>query len=812
MNETPVRLVRSLEASELGLANPRGIARVPETGGLYVFGPDGAVELSPAGRQIRSIEIPGQVGVSRRVTYDVAGDRLLMLVTGPLRLVEFDLRQEDDAKVPVVHDLSAVQIGFPVGIAMDPTTGEVVILDAEGPSLVRVQSTRSGFENRASVTVDLRADGIEEAGGIAFNDSTGHIHIIDPSEARLYELGVDGRVRRVRRLSELELGDMVSMVFTTSGDQTDEPSATSLYVVVGDDGAGRILEVSLKETEAPVVSGFRSEIINTFEVASFDSPSPDPSGLAYVSPDRRLVVVDGEVDETVAEISHFEGVSLWQLDTTGKVVATANISQKQPTTVAMTNEPTGVTWNPRNGHYFVSDDNVSRIFDLNPGLDGLVGTADDSWSSFPTSISGNNDPEGVAYDPESNSLFVVDGLNQEVYQYTSEGEEVGSFDVARYGVIDPEGVALNPASGTLFVLGGGARPVIVETATTGELLRTIAIDADSVTAPAGLVYAPASDGSDTFNFFVAFRGVDNNTDPDEVDGVVLEMSAPEPLGHNPPSVDAGPDLEVVLPAAATLQGRVSDDGLPDPPDLLLPIWSQIRGPGLVTFSEPTAGQSFATFTLPGTYTLRLSAFDGELTSNDDVVVIVTGTPETSHTDITIESQFDDAEERANGTMIVVGADLDMMLDGGNAPGIPNSAVGLRFNSVPIPQGATIVNAYVNFQSDEANSVATALTIRADATDNSVRFGDDVNDITVRMLTSTSIRWIPEAWFIVGEAGIAQRTPNLAGVVQEIVSRAGWSEANSLSLIISGSGQRVATAFETDPEDAATLHLEWILEN
>ena len=53
----------------------------------------------------------------------------------------------------------------------------------------------------------------------------------------------------------------------------------------------------------------------------------------------------------------------------------------------------------------------------------------------------------------------------------------------------------------------------------------------------------------------------------------------------------------------------------------------------------------------------------------------------------------------------------------------------------------------------------------------------------------------------------QRTPNLAAVIQEIVNRPGWS-GNSLVLLISGSGVRIAEAYDGDPDGGALLHVEF----
>jgi RHS repeat-associated protein len=91
--------------------------------------------------------------------------------------------------------------------------------------------------------------------------------------------------------------------------------------------------------------------------------------------------------------------------------------------------------------------------------------------------------------------------------------------------------------------------------------------------------------------------------------------------NQPPVVDAGPDQTVVLPAAATLAGAMSDDGVPQG-NPLTAAWSVVSGPGTVTFANPNAPATTATFNAVGTYVLKLSASDGQLTSTDTVTVTV----------------------------------------------------------------------------------------------------------------------------------------------------------------------------------------------
>jgi hypothetical protein len=93
-------------------------------------------------------------------------------------------------------------------------------------------------------------------------------------------------------------------------------------------------------------------------------------------------------------------------------------------------------------------------------------------------------------------------------------------------------------------------------------------------------------------------------------------------GNTAPTVNAGPDKTLASPSTTTLTGTATDDGNPVPPGQLTMTWSLVSGPAAVIFSAPHALTTNATFSAAGTYTIRLSASDGEATSSDDVIVIV----------------------------------------------------------------------------------------------------------------------------------------------------------------------------------------------
>jgi hypothetical protein len=86
-----------------------------------------------------------------------------------------------------------------------------------------------------------------------------------------------------------------------------------------------------------------------------------------------------------------------------------------------------------------------------------------------------------------------------------------------------------------------------------------------------------------------------------------------------PVVSAGTDQTITFPAAATLVGSATDDGVPD---VLTITWSKVSGPGTVTFGDASDPTTTATFSTVGVYVLRLTADDSELDASDDIQITV----------------------------------------------------------------------------------------------------------------------------------------------------------------------------------------------
>jgi hypothetical protein len=179
-----------------------------------------------------------------------------------------------------------------------------------------------------------------------------------------------------------------------------------------------------------------------------------------------------------------------------------------------------------------------------------------------------------------------------------------------------------------------------------------------------------------------------------------------------------------------------------------------------------------------------------------VTVAVSGT---ALIEIRVNADTDDAEERPDGVMQLRSTDLDLA----------QRTVGLRFTSVSIPQGAGIVTAFVQFQTAGTNGEPnTTVTIDGHLVDDAPTFTGADEDITSRTATTVSVPWDVPEWTVEGEDGPDQRTPDLRGIIQEIVNQPDWVPGNALVLRFAGTGDQKAESFDGFEQAAPLLRVEY----
>ena len=195
-----------------------------------------------------------------------------------------------------------------------------------------------------------------------------------------------------------------------------------------------------------------------------------------------------------------------------------------------------------------------------------------------------------------------------------------------------------------------------------------------------------------------------------------------------------------------------------------------------------------------------SCDDGDPNSINDVIDSLCVCLGITTTSSIISNDDDDAEEKTNGNVNITSSDLEMVIDNND-----DQVIGLRFNNLDIPQGAHIESAYIQFTVDQTNNINPSnLEIFGEAVDDALTFTTNLNDITSRPKTDSSIIWSPQDWLAVDDSGPAQQTDDISTIIQEIVDRVGFTTNSSIAIVIEGEGKRTAVSYDGNANDAPVL--------
>ncbi|SNT25283.1 Por secretion system C-terminal sorting domain-containing protein [Ekhidna lutea] len=153
---------------------------------------------------------------------------------------------------------------------------------------------------------------------------------------------------------------------------------------------------------------------------------------------------------------------------------------------------------------------------------------------------------------------------------------------------------------------------------------------------------------------------------------------------------------------------------------------------------------------------------------------------------------------ATGVMDIGSSDLELMYDDPD-----EQLVGIKFSNLPIPNGADILSAYIQFEVDENTHTGTVIVdIFGELVDDASNYTGTNNDISNRTPTSASEAWtINTTWDTNGERGVNQRSPDLSLVIEEIIGQGTWTSGNDLSFILqrnAGDASNNNRTVENDP--------------
>jgi hypothetical protein len=194
------------------------------------------------------------------------------------------------------------------------------------------------------------------------------------------------------------------------------------------------------------------------------------------------------------------------------------------------------------------------------------------------------------------------------------------------------------------------------------------------------------------------------------------------------------------------------------------------------------------------------------------VVALTSTAALAFTyDIVVANGIDDVEEYVGDHhMYVDSSDLEMPYE--DSINISDEQViGIRW-VVPVPKGAKILKAWVQFNCDETKSgtLPVNLIIQGQLAPNAAVFTTAASDVTSRPTTNAQVQWAVENWTATDQKS---KTPDISAILQEIIDQPGWVGGNALVLTFSddksnpSTGIRCADAQESGANVAPVLHIE-----
>ena len=191
------------------------------------------------------------------LSYDTDSDDLYVLdeATSNLRLLKTRKNDRDgnsaSAGFEAVKQASFSNYGLrdARGIATDPATGIVYVLDRKGKRLVTIKPSKKRGENRVTsleggqtVKLKLTLNPQDNLKGLAFNNADGRVYSVNVRTRELVSFDAAGSLVPVGRFANDEWDEPVAIVFASSLDLTDNPNRIHLFVASESGRAGQVTE------------------------------------------------------------------------------------------------------------------------------------------------------------------------------------------------------------------------------------------------------------------------------------------------------------------------------------------------------------------------------------------------------------------------------------------------------------------------------------------------------------------------------------------------------------------------------------------
>lgn len=141
-------------------------------------------------------------------------------------------------------------------------------------------------------------------------------------------------------------------------------------------------------------------------------------------------------------------------------------------------------------------------------------------------------------------------------------------------------------------------------------------------------------------------------------------------------------------------------------------------------------------------------------------------------------------------------------------------VALRFSSIGLHPTSTIVSAYIQFTSYSSQSASyiasdqfVDIAIHAEDVANSNAITSASGSVSSRAKTNTAVLWSPLKWAI-SVSTADQKTPDLASVMQDVVSRGDWALDNAMTILFVKNNTANDSRFAFNSVGSTTLSITY----
>jgi hypothetical protein len=649
---------------------------------------------------------------------------LARVVLGEMQPYEPRYYQTFNVRKYYLLNQNSVQIEN-VSIACDQENGYLYVHEKDGEtttrSLMHVFKIRTGGANNQAPTVDAGSNQVITLSGSASLDGTGS----DDGEP-----STPGAITYT--WSKVSGPGTITFGNANAADTTASFSAAGTYVLrlqVSDGELTTVDTVTITvnpENTAPTVNAGTDQTITNPASASLNASSsddglPNPPGTrtftwSKVSGPGTVTFGNANAEDTTASFSA-AGQYVLQLQVSDSVLSAVDT---MTVTVASQTLPTGLI-----AHWKLDEGSGTAVADATGN--GSVGT--NNGATWTTGyLNGALDFDGVS-DDAGGTFFVPIAISTQM-----------SISAWVYSDVTPNTadavVSLAPVSAASLVniyssgkvAAYGDRNLVTATVTPpSNQWYHLAYTYDGTT---NRIYVNGVDRGSTINApdtngvlgvfrlgnRARFGGKAFDGRVDDVRVYDYALSAGQVMGlvsNAAPTVNAGLDQAITLPASANLAGTFSDDGMPNPPAATTATWSKVSGPGTVTFGDVHVTNTTAAFSEAGTYVLQLQASDSSLSVSDTVTVTVSPMPTVQFS--ATSSTGDEATASVNLTVTLSSASSNTVtvsysVTSGTATGSGTdysiSGTQLTFNPGEITQNVAVTVANDALDEDDETVVVT----------------------------------------------------------------------------------------------------------